>query len=124
MDRPHKRDRALPPWRRARGNRRRFEMKRTIACLAFAIAVVAPSVAQGASPVQGAWQGTQARWNGGNGWKTTLPFPVAFSLKGGTVVGFTETGGHGTVPSSGGQSVAAPPPGGRGGQGACGGGTL
>jgi hypothetical protein len=82
-------------------------MKRTIACLAFAIAVVAPSVAQGASPVQGAWQGTQARWNGGNGWKTTLPFPVAFSLKGGTVVGFTETGGNVTFPCSGGQSVAA-----------------
>ena len=69
-------------------------MKRTIACVAFAIALMAPAVAEGASPAKGPWHGTQARWNGGQGWKTTLPFPVAFSVKGGSVVGFAESGGN------------------------------
>src|SRR4051794_41980122 len=79
----------------------------SIACLALAIAVVAPAVAESASPVRGVWQGQQTRWSGGNGWKTTLPFPVAFSLKRGSVVGFTESGGEGGVLRP---SAPTPPP--------------
>jgi hypothetical protein len=77
----------------------------SIACLALAIAVVAPPVAASASPVRGVWQGQQTRWSGGNGWKTTLPFPVTFSLKRGSVVGFTESGGNVTLPCSDGQTI-------------------
>jgi hypothetical protein len=77
----------------------------SIACLALAIALVAPSVAESASPVRGVWQGAQTRWSGGNGWKTTLPFPVAFSLKKGSVVGFRESGGNVTLPCSDGQTI-------------------
>jgi hypothetical protein len=77
----------------------------SIACLALAIALVAPPVAKSASPVRGAWQGQQTRWSGGNGWKTTLPFPVAFRLKGGSVVGFKESGGNLTLPCSDGQTI-------------------
>jgi hypothetical protein len=77
----------------------------SIACLALAIAVVAPTVAESASPVRGVWQGQQTRWSGGNGWKTTLPFPVTFSLKRGSVVGFTESGGNVTLPCSDGQTI-------------------
>jgi hypothetical protein len=85
-------------------------MKRTIACLAFAIALVAPPVAASASPVRGDWHGQQTRWNGGAGWKTTAPYSVAFSLKRGSVVGFAESGGNLTVPCSGGQTITAPLP--------------
>src|SRR3954470_9934895 len=77
----------------------------SVACLALAIAVVAPSVAESASPVGGPWQGKQTRWTGGDGWKTTLPFPVDFTVKRGSVVGFTESGGNLTLPCLGGQKI-------------------
>ena len=75
------------------------------AAATLAIALVAPPVAESASPVRGVWQGQQTRWSGGNGWKTTLPFPVAFRVKGGSVVAFSESGGNLTLPCSDGQTL-------------------
>jgi hypothetical protein len=76
-----------------------------IACLALAIALVAPPLAEGASPVRGAWTGQETRWWAGSSWKTTQTSPVAFRLERGRIAGFSTGGANLVRGCADGQSV-------------------
>jgi hypothetical protein len=77
----------------------------SIACLALAIALVAPPVAESGSPVRGVWEGKEARWWAGGEWKTAEVSLVAFRLQRGSVVGFGTSGANLIRGCSDGQTV-------------------
>jgi hypothetical protein len=82
----------------------------SIACLALAIALVAPPVAESASLVRGVWQGMETGWSAGGEWKTTETSPVAFRVTRGSVVSLTTSGANLIRPCSDGQTVTTPLP--------------
>lgn len=80
----------------------------SIACLALAIALVVPPVAESASPVRGVWQGKETKYWTGSKWeRSSLELPVSFRLKRGKVVGFRTSGTYQWTGCTGGEAVTA-----------------
>ena len=81
---------------------------RSIAGLALAIALMAPAVAESASPVRGVWKGTETKfWTGSKWQRYSQDVPVGFRLKRGTVVRFGTTSSYNWPGCTGGETVTS-----------------
>ena len=81
---------------------------RSIACLALAIALMAPAVAESASPVRGVWKGSETKYWTGSKWERySQNVPVGFRLERGKVVRFGTTSNYNWPGCTGGETVTA-----------------
>jgi hypothetical protein len=79
-----------------------------VACLALAIAMMAPPLAQGASPAAGLWSGTETKYWTGSRWQPySQNVPFSFRVEGGTVLSFRTTSAYVWPGCTGGKTVTA-----------------
>lgn len=80
----------------------------TIACLALAIALMAPPMAESASPVWGVWSGTETKyWSGGKWQRYSENIPFTFGVERGTVLNFRTSSNYVWPGCTGGATVTA-----------------
>jgi hypothetical protein len=80
----------------------------SIACLALAIALLASSVAEGASPVGGLWSGSETKyWTGAKWARYQMVVPFSFGLEHGKVVRFRTSSSYNWPGCTGGETVSA-----------------
>jgi hypothetical protein len=92
------------------GKAKEMNMKKSgsIACLALAMALMAPPVAEGASPVRGVWNGEETKyWNGSKWERFPQTLPVSFRLERGKVVRFRTGASYQWTGCTGGETVIA-----------------
>ena len=79
-----------------------------LACLALAIPVVAPAVAESASPIRGLWTGSETKyWTGGKWARYSQIVPFSFVLEHGKVVRFRTSSTYQWTGCAGGETVSA-----------------
>jgi hypothetical protein len=80
----------------------------SIACLALAIGLMAPPMAESASPVRGVWSGTETKyWTGSKWQRYSENIPFSFRVDRGTVLSFRTISAYVWPGCTGGKTVTA-----------------